>query len=101
MSDIGACNEEDEADGTEQNEERRFNVANYLFVERDHHRASPLVVVGILLREPTGNCFHLDLRLLQSHSRFQARYYFKEMISTLRCFLLRKRHRHPELIIAG
>src|SRR5262249_59387845 len=68
-------------------------------VERDDHRASSLVVIGILLRETGSDRFHLHLGLLQRDAWFEASDDFQEMISTLRCFLLWKCDRHPELVV--
>jgi hypothetical protein len=99
ISDIGAGDEKDEPDCAEQNEERWFNVANYLFVERDHNGASPCVVGRILVFQPRSNCIHLDPRLLQRDARFEAANYFEEMIAALRRLLRRKCNRHPELIV--
>src|SRR5262249_3380516 len=98
ISDIGTRNEKDEPVSAQQNEKCRSDVANNLFMERDGHRASSGVVNRVLLRESSGDCFHLGPGLFQRDARFQARDDFEEMISPLRCFLLWKCDRHPELI---
>ena len=101
ISDISAGDEKDEPDGTKQNEERRSNLANYLFVERDHDRASPCVVSRILLLKARSDRIHLRLRLLQSDARFQARNNFEEMITALRRFLLLEMQSAPRADRSG
>src|SRR4029077_12755008 len=99
MSDESAGDEKDEPDGTKQNEQRRPNLANYLFVERDHNGASSCIISRILLLKASSDCIHFRLGLLQSDSKFEASNNFEEMITALRRFFCWKCNRHPELIV--
>ena len=99
IGNICAGDEKHKSDCAEQNKERRLNIANNLFVERNHDRAYSRIVIRILLLKARSDRFHLCLRLLQSDAGFHSRDHFEEMITTLRRFLRRERDRHPELII--
>src|SRR5206468_3925307 len=76
-------------------DERRLNVANNLFVERDYNGAYPRIVIRILLRKTRGDGLHLCLGLLQSDTGLQARDHLEEMVPTLGRFFGWKCNRHP------
>ena len=64
VGDVRARDEHDEADGAEEDVERRLHVAHRVVLQRRHAGAHVLVGVGILRRERAGDAADLGVRLL-------------------------------------
>ena len=72
VGDVGAGDEEYEADGTEQNEEQGTNFTNDAIAERSHHDRDGVVLFWIGVRKLRGNANHLGFGLVGRGSRGQA-----------------------------
>jgi hypothetical protein len=73
VGDVGARDEQDEADGTHERQEHHSDrPAVEPLVERHQPGIHPLVGVGVLLLETPGDAGHLGLRLLHADARGEA-----------------------------
>ncbi len=72
IGDVGARDKEHEADGAEQNEQRRFHFADEKVAQRDHADGPAVVVFGILFREAIGDGVELSVSLIESHAGLDA-----------------------------
>ena len=81
IGDIGARDEQYETDGTEQNEQGRFHLADEKIAQRDHADGPTVVVFGILFCETVGDRVELSVRLIESDARLDATSQSKPMAS--------------------
>ena len=73
VRDVGAGDQEHEADRAEEHEQRRSHVADEVLVQRDDRGAPAFVVLRILRREPGGDGVHLAARGLDGDAFLQPR----------------------------
>ena len=74
VRDVGARNQQDQADRADQDDERAPDVADDLFLERDdaeRQAAVGRIVLGMLAPQPGGERVHLRLRLLEHDTALQ------------------------------
>ena len=98
VGNICASNEQDKRDGAEQNEQRRFDVADDVLMQGSHNCADAGIGLGVLLLQASGDGCHLRLRLCQGHARFHPCDHLQVMIAALTGFLGVECNRYPELI---
>ena len=73
VGDIGAGDQQNEADGAEQNPERPLHAADHLVAQRPHHHADALcVVLRVLAGDSADHGVHLGLRRGGGDSRLEA-----------------------------
>jgi len=72
IGDVGARNQKDEADGTEQDEQGCLHFTDEKIAQRYHANRPAVVVLGIIFREPRGDGVELGFGLRRVHARLDA-----------------------------
>ena len=94
---VDAGDKKNEGHRSQQNQQRGPHIGNHIVVQGDDDRAPSLIVLGIKLLEPPGDCIHLRLRLLQFNSTLKASDDPVMMLSAHGTFLVSPSHWGPHL----
>src|SRR5262249_13615185 len=73
VGDIGAGNQQNQADGAQQNQQRLPYVTDKVFVQQRNTHTTVLIALRILLFQARGDQIQLCFRLLHGHVRLQSR----------------------------
>ena len=92
---VDASYEKNESHCSQKNQQRGLHVRDHIFVQGQHDRSPPFVVVRIKLLQSARDRIHFRLCLLEFNTWLEARDDEIMMLSPYHAFLIRPGHRSP------